>query len=147
MQLAGCNRSIARPITLVRAYGKSFVSLLLAPLVIALSVDARLAPAACIIKLPACRNADEAYLRARARTRERERKIDARVHASRIHVHEQSFLSPLALFIPPCSLPPVSSSPGKREGAHQHLRASAYNVFQPFSLSLSLYTRSRVFVH
>lgn len=33
------------------------------PLVIALSVDARLAPAACIIKLPACRNADEAYLR------------------------------------------------------------------------------------
>lgn len=31
MQLAGCNRSIVCPITLVLAYGKSFVSLLLAP--------------------------------------------------------------------------------------------------------------------
>lgn len=47
-------------------HGKRFVSV--GPssppypfLVIALSVDARLAPAACIIKLPACRNADEAY--------------------------------------------------------------------------------------
>lgn len=80
MQLAGCNRSIARPITLVRAYGKSFVSLLLAPLVIALSVDARLAPAACIIKLPACRNADEAYLRAHTHTHEKERERETRVY-------------------------------------------------------------------
>ena len=63
MQLAGCNRSIAHPITLVRArHGKSFVSPSSRPLVIALSVNARLAPAACIIKLPACRNADRSLL-------------------------------------------------------------------------------------
>lgn len=63
MQPAGCNRSIAHPITLVRAcYGKSFVSPSSRPLVIVLSVNARLAPAACIIKLPACRNADRSLL-------------------------------------------------------------------------------------
>lgn len=58
--------NVSPSITPESMHGKRFVSV--GPsspsypfLVIALSVDARLAPAACIIKLPACRNADEAH--------------------------------------------------------------------------------------
>ena len=132
MHLAGCNRSIARPITLVRAYGKSFVSLLLAPwssLYQWMLVWRR-------------RHASLSFQRAVTSTKltcadlarthgeiEREMSVHKHLRASQIHSCEQSFLSPLALFIPPSSLPPVSSSPstrpGKREGAHQHACKSA----------------------
>lgn len=115
MQLAGCNRSIAHPITLVRArYGKSFVSPSSRPLVIALSVNARLAPAACIIKLPACRNADRSLL---ART------------SYTTHVHTptctHAFRSPSLFHSPPPFHLSLRRRPRKREGAPTHGRVSS----------------------
>lgn len=126
MQLAGCNRSIAHPITLVRArYGKSFVSPSSRPLVIALSVNARLAPAACIIKLPACRNADRSLL---ART-------SYTTHASSTYTDLRSFAHtrfPLALFIPLSGpLPPVSSSPFAQTRRRTNTRPRFVHPFGP----------------
>lgn len=123
MQLAGCNRSIAHPITLVRArHGKSFVSPSSRPLVIALSVNARLAPAACIIKLPACRNADRSLL---ART-------SYTTHATSTRTQRLHTRFPLALFIPlPSTLPPVSSSPSAQTRRRTNTRPRFVHPFGP----------------
>lgn len=118
MQLAGCNRSIAHPITLVRArHGKSFVSPSSRPLVIALSVNARLAPAACIIKLPACRNADRSLL---ART-----SYTTHATSTRAHACTHASLSPSLFHSSPPFHLSLRRRPRKREGAPTHDRVSS----------------------
>lgn len=115
MQPAGCNRSIAHPITLVRAcYGKSFVSPSSRPLVIALSVNARLAPAACIIKLPACRNADRSLL--------------ARTSCTTHHTRARAHLASPSLFHLP---PPPPRRPRANENPHQQDTSAFRPPFQP----------------
>ena len=131
------------------------------PLVIALSVDARLAPAACIIKLPACRNVDEAYLRGpRAHTR-RNRERDERAQTpSRFTDTQLRAEFPLAtrplystLLASTCLFVAVHAARQTRRRtptrvqvcSHTHVRS--YFVFQPFSLcthARMCYTDERV---
>lgn len=97
----GCSRSIAQSDNLGPGLRKEFRVPSSRPLVIALSVDARLAPAACIIKLPACRNANEAYLRGGGN--------------SCTHTHARTRTQTF-LFIPPFHLSPLHDARGHRKG-------------------------------
>lgn len=82
------------------------------PLVIALSVNARLAPAACIIKLPACRNADRSLL---ARTS----------YTTHVHRPTHASLSPSLFHSPPPFHLSLRRRSRKREGAPTHDRVSS----------------------
>lgn len=118
--------NVSLSITPESMHGKRFVSvgpsLLSYPfLVIALSVDARLAPAACIIKLPACRNADEAYSH------------EAQSPHTR-STARHSLVTSLEAFRPPSAiLLRVACPPPSHAHSYGHTRAFAWTPTCPYA--------------